>query len=232
MAETVLVVDDEESMREILTSWLEDSGYNTLSSSTGTEALREIYQHRPDLIIADVMMPDMDGYRLCNLASEISSSPIILLTALGQEKEKVQGFEMGADDYIVKPIGMNEFLARVRALLRRKPTTSAPEPEYQGYSDGLLNINRDRHEIFIRGDLVEFTPTEFKILCYLTERAGKACSLKDIIANVWESPHYPVEVIKWHMAKLRSKVEEEPSKPKHLLTVRGVGYRYEPPSDH
>ncbi len=230
MAETVLVVDDEESMREILKTWLEDSGYNTLSSSTGTEALKEIYQHRPDLVIADVMMPDMDGYRLCNLATEISSAPIILLSALGQEKEKVQGFEMGADDYIVKPVGMSEFLARVGAVLRRKTSPSAPVHEDNGYTDSLLSIDIDRHEVFVRDELVEFTTTEFKLLCYLTERAEKACSLKDILVNVWESPHYPLEVIKWHMAKLRSKIEEEPSKPKHLLTIRGVGYRYEPPS--
>lgn len=229
MAQTVLVVDDEESMREILKSWLEDSGYNTLTSSTGTEALKEIYQHRPDLVVADVMMPDMDGYRLCNLATEISSAPIILLSALGQEKEKVQGFEMGADDYIVKPIGMSEFLARVGAVLRRKTSSSPAPSEYRGYSDGLLRINLDRHEVFVRGELVEFTPTEFKILCYLTEQAGKACRLRDIILNVWESPNYPLEVIKWHLAKLRSKVEEKPSKPRHLVTIRGVGYRYDPP---
>ncbi len=231
MPQTILIVDDEESMREILTTWLEDSGYNTLSSSTGTEALRDIYQHRPDLVVADVMMPDMDGYKLCNLASEISSSPIILLTALGQEKEKVQGFEMGADDYIVKPIGMSEFLARVRAVLRRKTSPNAPVSEYRGYTDRLLSINLDRHEVFVRGELVEFTTTEFKLLCYLTERAEKACTLKDILVNVWESPHYPLEVIKWHMAKLRAKIEEEPSKPKNLVTIRGVGYRYEPPVD-
>lgn len=229
MTETVLIVDDEQSMREILTSWLEDSGYNTLSSSTGTEALKEIYQHRPDLIVADVIMPDMDGYKLCNLASEISNSSIILLTALGQEKEKVQGYQMGADDYIVKPIGMSEFLARVGAVLRRRTAPNDPVSTYNGYTDGLLNIDLDRHEVFVRGELVEFTPTEFKLICYLTERAEKACNLRDILVNVWESPNYPLEIIKWHMSKLRTKIEENPSKPVHLITVRGLGYRYELP---
>lgn len=106
MADTVLVVDDEESIREILTTWLEDSGYETVTSSNGIEALRELYQHRPDLVIADILMPEMDGYEFCRLAREVSEAPIMLLTALSKEQEKVKGFDLGADDYVVKPVGM------------------------------------------------------------------------------------------------------------------------------
>ena len=134
MAETVLVVDDEESIREILTTWLEDSGYETVTSSNGIEALRELYQHRPDLVIADILMPEMDGYEFCRLAREVSEAPIMLLTALSKEQEKVKGFDLGADDYVVKPVGMEEFLARVGALLRRRGKSTVAQVEQTGYT--------------------------------------------------------------------------------------------------
>ena len=229
MAETVLVVDDEETIREILTTWLEDSGYETYTSSNGIEALRELYQRRPDLVIADILMPEMDGYEFCRLVREVSEAPVMLLTALGKEQDKVKGLNLGADDYVVKPVGMDEFLARVGALLRRRGRSNVEPEEERGYTDNVLRIDLDRHEVWIREQNVEFTPTEFKLLCFLTERAGKTCGLRDILSNVWESPYYPFEVVKWHVARLRSKVEEDPKNPKLVVTVRGVGYRYDPP---
>ena len=229
MAETVLVVDDEESIREILTAWLEDSGYKTYTSSNGIEALRELYQRRPDLVIADILMPEMDGYEFCRLVREVSEAPVMLLTALGKEQDKVKGLNIGADDYVVKPVGMDEFLARVGALLRRRGRSKVEPEEERGYADNVLRIDLDRHEVWIREQNVEFTPTEFKLLCFLTERAGKTCGLREILSNVWESPYYPFEVVKWHVARLRSKVEEDPKNPKLIVTVRGVGYRYDPP---
>ena len=125
MTETVLVVDDEESIREILTAWLEDNGYETYSSTNGLEALREMYQHKPDLVVADILMPEMDGYEFCKLVREVSEAPIMLLTALGKEQDKVKGLNMGADDYVVKPVGMEEFIARCGALLRRRSRPAA-----------------------------------------------------------------------------------------------------------
>ena len=125
MAETVLVVDDEESIREILTTWLEDSGYETVTSSNGIEALRELYQHRPDLVIADILMPEMDGYEFCRLAREVSEAPIMLLTALSKEHEKVKGFDLGADDYLNKPFEQPVLVARVHAAFRRATRVAA-----------------------------------------------------------------------------------------------------------
>jgi DNA-binding response OmpR family regulator len=230
MSETVLVVDDEQSIREILTAWLEDNGYETFSSSNGLEALRELYQHRPDLVIADILMPEMDGYEFCKLVREVSEAPIMLLTALGKEQDKVKGFNMGADDYVVKPVGMEEFLARCGALLRRRGRDTVSEDEENGYRDGDVTIDLDRHEVWVRGESVEFTPTEFRLLCFLTDRAGKTCGLREILSRVWDSPHYPFEVVKWHIARLRSKIEADPRNPQLIVTVRGVGYRYDPPS--
>ena len=161
MSETVLVVDDEESIREILTTWLEEQGYNTVTSTNGIEALRELYQHRPDLVVADILMPEMDGYEFCRLAREVSEAPIMFLTALSKEQEKVKGFDLGADDYVVKPVGMEEFLARVGALLRRRGQATVATVDNPGYSDTVLKIDQDRHEVWVRGERIEFTPTEF-----------------------------------------------------------------------
>lgn len=231
MTASVLVVDDEESIREILTAWLEDHGYETYSSSNGLEALRQLYKHRPDLVVADILMPEMDGYEFCKLVREVSEAPIMLLTALGKEQDKVKGLNMGADDYVVKPIGMDEFLARCGALLRRRFRDAVKEEEDNGYHDDVLTIDLDRHEVWVRGENVEFTPTEFRLLCFLTERAGKTCGLREILSKVWDSPHYPFEVVKWHVARLRSKVEADPRNPSLVVTVRGVGYRYDPPKN-
>lgn len=230
MAETVLVVDDEESIREILTAWLEEQGYNTVTSTNGIEALRELYKHRPDLVVADILMPEMDGYEFCRLAREVSEAPIMFLTALSKEQEKVKGFDMGADDYVVKPVGMEEFLARVGALLRRRGPANAAVAEPTGYNDSVLKVDLDRHEVWVRDEKKEFTPTEFRLLCFLTDRVAKTCGLREILSRVWDSPHYPFEVVKWHIARLRSKLEEDPRNPKLIITVRGVGYRYDPPN--
>ena len=230
MAETVLVVDDEESIREILSAWLEESGYETYTSSNGVEGLREMYQKRPDLVIADILMPEMDGFEFCRLVREVTEAPIMLLTALGKEQDKVRGLNLGADDYVVKPVGMDEFIARVGALLRRRSQSSvAIEEQNNGYSDEVTAIDLDRHEVHIRGQYVEFTPTEFRLLWFLTEKVGKTCGLREILSKVWDSPHYPFEVVKWHIARLRSKIEADPRNPKLIVTVRGVGYRYDPP---
>ncbi|MCI0439626.1 MAG: response regulator transcription factor [Chloroflexi bacterium] len=230
MAESVLVVDDEQSIREILTAWLEDNGYQAYSSSNGLEALKELYNRRPDLVVADILMPEMDGYEFCRLAREVTEAPIMLLTALGKEQDKVKGFNLGADDYVVKPVGMEEFIARISALLRRRGQSTVVATEQRGYKDDVLIIDLDRHEVWVRDQNIEFTPTEFRLLCFLTDKVGKTCGLREILSRVWDSPHYPFEVVKWHIARLRSKVEEDPRNPKLIVTVRGVGYRYDPPS--
>ncbi len=230
MAESVLVVDDEQSIREILTAWLQDNGYQAYSSSNGLEALKELYNRRPDLVVADILMPEMDGYEFCRLAREVTEAPIMLLTALGKEQDKVKGFNLGADDYVVKPVGMEEFIARISALLRRRGQSTVVATEQRGYRDDVLIIDLDRHEVWVRNQNIEFTPTEFRLLCFLTDKVGKTCGLREILSRVWDSPHYPFEVVKWHIARLRSKVEEDPRNPKLIVTVRGVGYRYDPPS--
>lgn len=227
MADKVLIVEDEEVVRELLEGWLEDAGYETLASPDGLDGLRKLYSFRPDLVVADVLVPNMDGFELCRLAREVCEAPIMILSGLGKEEDKVKGLNLGADDYVVKPVPMGEFLARVAALLRRRERNGDGPPSDNIYRDDVLTIDGDRNEVWVRGDQVQFTPTEFKLLSLLTERAGKTCSTREILDRVWDTSHYSPELVKWHISSLRGKVERDVANPQCVVTVRGVGYRYD-----
>lgn len=230
MPDTVLIVEDEAPVRELLTTWLEEAGYAPRSAANGIEGLREVYQARPDVIVADILMPQMDGFEFCKLVREVTDAPIMFLTGLGEEQRKVEGLNLGADDYIVKPVGMDEFLARIAALLRRRARSQQATGEPRRYADPMLNIDFDRHEARINGQAMDLTPTEFRLLWFLAQHAGRTCSPRDILENVWESPHCSQDVVKWHVASLRAKLEANPRNPRHIITVWGVGYRYDAPS--
>ena len=230
MTYRILVVEDEAPVRELLTAWLSDAGYQTCTAGDGVAGLREVYQQQPDLIVADIVMPKMDGFEFCRLVKEVSDAPIMFLTGLGEEAKKVKGLNMGADDYVVKPVGMDEFLARIGALLRRYQKQVIQEERAKRYADPVLSIDMDRHEVTVRGATADLTPTEFRLLWFLTQRAGKTCAVKEILEEVWGSPHYSSDVVKWHVASLRGKLETEPHDPVHIITVWGVGYRYDVPS--
>jgi len=229
VAQKVLIVEDEELIRNVLIMWLRGAGYETVESSTARDGLRELFQQRPDLVITDVVMPGMDGYEFCERVREISDAPIMILTGLGKEEEKVKGLRMGADDYMVKPVSLDEFLARVDVLLRRPRSDTGADSEGR-YTDGILTLDQNRHEILVKGEKVQLTPTEFKLLSFLTEAPGKTRSFYEILDSVWGSPDYAPDVIKWHIAGLRSKIDEGAvDGGQHIVTVRGVGYRYDPP---
>lgn len=230
MAEMVLVVEDEQPVQELLITWLDDAGYDVCSASNGVEGLRELYQHRPDLVVADILMPEMDGYEFCRLVREVSRAPIMMLSALGRVEHKIKGLDLGADDYVAKPVGMDEFLARVAALLRRSRWSETVPAEQHRYVDDALCIDRESHEVWVNGVRVDLTPTEFKLLCLLTESAGKTCKLDEIRRRVWESPQYSSDVVRWHIAGLRSKIEDDPGNPQRIITVWGIGYQYRMPA--
>ena len=161
-------------------------------------------------------MPNMDGFELCRLAREVCEAPIMILSGLGKEEDKVKGLNLGADDYVVKPVPMGEFLARVAALLRRRERNGDGPPSDNIYRDDVLTIDGDRNEVWVRGDQVQFTPTEFKLLSLLTERAGKTCSTREILDRVWDTSHYSPELVKWHISSLRGKVERDVPTPSAL----------------
>ncbi len=222
----VLVVDDEPRMIHFIRLNLDHDGYEVIEATSGTEALELLRDRMPDLILLDVMMPDMDGFETLQLLREISTVPVIMLTAKGEEEDRVRGLELGADDYITKPFSPREMVSRVRAVIRRTETPSAPTREPIEVDD-RLKIDFERREIFVEGELVKLRPTEFKMLYHLVQNAGWVVPHDQLLAKVWgyeyrDETHY----LRLYVNYLRKKLEADPSDPKYILTERGVGYRF------
>ncbi|RPI88673.1 MAG: DNA-binding response regulator [Chloroflexi bacterium] len=222
----ILVVDDEERMVRFIRLNLEQDGFRVTEAYRGSQAVDKLRSALPDLVLLDVMMPDMDGFDVLRIIREISSIPVIMLTAKGEEDDRVRGLELGADDYVTKPFSPRELVSRVRAVLRRTETAG-------GGTHGLievddrLKIDFDRHEVSVEGKLVNLRPTEYRLLYHLVQNAGWVVSHDQILANVWgyeyrDEPHY----VRLYINYLRKKLEEDPATPKYILTERGVGYRF------
>jgi len=228
----VLVVDDEKTLLDFVRRNLEVRDFRVLTAANGLEALAIFNTENVDLVILDLMMPRMDGLETTRRIRQYSTVPIIILTALDEESDKVKAFNLGADDYLTKPFGVGELLARVKAVLRRSRWTE--QPIRQGhFIQGDIVVDFERHEVTVRGEETKLTPTEFSLLVYLMEHAGKVLPHQAILRNVW-GPEYgeETEYLRVYIGHLRQKIEEEPSKPTFLLTERGIGYRFEPPDEH
>ncbi len=226
----VLVVDDEKTIRDFVRRNLEVRNFGVVTADNGIDALMIFNSQNIDLVILDLMMPRLDGLETTRRIRQHSTVPIIILTALDDESDKIRAFELGADDYLTKPFGVGELLARVKAVLRR--TTWTQTPLRQGHIvHGNIRVDLARHEVLVRGQKVELTPTEFDLLVYLMEHAGKVLPHEAILKKVW-GPEYgeETEYLRVYMGHLRQKIEKEPTKPEYLLTERGIGYRFEPPS--
>lgn len=205
---------------------LEHDGFEVIEATSGSEAMQALRDRLPDLILLDVMMPDMDGFETLELIREISTVPVIMLTAKGEEEDRVRGLELGADDYIAKPFSPREMVSRVKAVLRRTELPSAP-PHEPIEVDDRLTIDFDRREVFVNGEQVALRPTEFKLLYHLVQNAGWVVPHDQLLAKVWgyeyrDETHY----LRLYINYLRSKLEEDPSNPRYILTERGVGYRF------
>ncbi|MFH1484752.1 MAG: response regulator transcription factor [Chloroflexota bacterium] len=226
----ILVVDDEPSVTELLKEVLEDAGYTVFGFLDGLEGLKAFFRCQPDLAIIDIMMPRMDGWELCSRIREVSDVPVLFLSAKGQEMDKVRGLALGADDYITKPVGNKELVARVESALRRARMPTVVE-QRESYSDEALTIDFLKREVYARGQSVSLTPLEYRLLGCLVRSEGRALSLDELLNAVWGPEDYSPELVKWHIGHLRKKIEEDSSNPKLVVTVRGVGYRYrKPPS--
>ena len=226
MKQRILTVDDEMSILRFLRSNLEDRGYTVISATNGEEALHMIEMELPDLIILDVMMPKMDGFEVCRQLREWSQIPIIMLSARGDEKDKVRCLDLGADDYIVKPFGADELIARVSAVLRRTKTASV-SPTKSTVTSGDLVINFAARQVTRAGLEIKLTPTEYALLQELAVNTGKVLTHTHLLNKVW-GPEYREEREYLHVfvRRLRSKLEPDPNNPKHILTVSGVGYQF------
>lgn len=223
----VLVVDDEPMVREVLARYLERDGFDVLTADDGEQALERFDQHRPDLVLLDLMLPRIDGLEVFRRMRAVSDVPVIMITARGQETDRIVGLDLGADDYVAKPLSPREVVSRVRAVLRRSMPPEDEEPT--ALLAGDLEIDLERREARKSGEPLKLTRKEFDLLAHMAARPGVTLSrtllLEDVWDFAWDGDSSTVTV---HVRRLREKIEDSPSNPAHLITVWGVGYRFEP----
>jgi two-component system KDP operon response regulator KdpE len=222
----VLVVDDEKPLRDFIRKNLEARNFTVHTTANGLEALAVFHTQSPDLIILDVMMPTMDGLETTRRIRQTSLVPIIVLTALGEEKDKVAALDLGADDYLTKPFGVEELLARVRAVLRRSKPQPAPAPA-SVLRVGGISLDPAAHVVARNDELLKLTPTEFDLLHMLMQNMGRVLTHRELLQRVW-GPEYgdEAEYLRVYIRRLRHKIEADPLNPRHLLTEHGIGYRF------
>jgi two-component system KDP operon response regulator KdpE len=222
----ILIVDDELSILKYLRANLEAEGYEVLMAMDGAQALQTLEAELPDLVVLDIMMPEMDGLEVCRRLREWSQLPVIMLSARDDESDKVQCLDLGADDYITKPFGKDEFIARVRAVMRRAESAS-PTPTISSIKSGDLEINFSKRKVTVNAKEVELTSTEYALLKELALNAGKVLTYTQLLHKVW-GPDYADEREYLHVfvSRLRAKLESDPKNPRYITTVSGVGYRF------
>lgn len=226
MDKTILVVEDEKAIADILIFNLQREGYRTLEANDGPEGLRKAQECAPDLVLLDVMLPGMDGFEVCRRLRETSQVPILMLTAREEEADKVLGLELGADDYITKPFSMRELLARVKANIRRVSVQQSAE-EIPQQAAGKLVIAADRGAVYKDGKPLDLSVREFDILSFLAAEPGKVFSREQLMENVWGYDYYgDLRAVDVAIRRLREKLEDEPAQPKYIITKRGFGYYF------
>jgi DNA-binding response OmpR family regulator len=227
MPKTILVVDDKPNVRNLVRDYLEAEGFRVIIASNGREAIYSARTEKPDLILLDIMMPEMSGFEFITAYRKERETPIILLTAKLEETDKVLGLELGADDYITKPFGMKELVARIHTVLRRAGHTAAVGAEM--LSAGSIRLERQSRKVSVDEKPVSLTPSEFDLLVILMSSPGRVFSRSDLLAklqgNTYENVERTVDV---HIRNLRTKIEPDPAKPVYIETVFGVGYRFSP----
>ncbi len=222
----ILVVDDEKRMVRFIRLNLEHDGFQVIPAYDGKEAVEQVRTSLPNLVLLDVMLPDIDGFQVLKKIREFSSVPVIMLTAKGEEDDRVRGLEGGADDYVTKPFSPRELVSRVRAVLRRIETTEGSAPSVIQVNE-RLKLDFERREVWVDHELIQLRPTEYRLLYHLVQNAGWVLTHEQILTKVWgyeyrDEPHY----VRLYVNYLRKKIEKDPANPKYILTERGVGYRF------
>jgi DNA-binding response OmpR family regulator len=224
---TILLVDDEDSVQKLLTYPLERDGFRVVQARDGEQALRMFGDERIDLVVLDLMLPKVDGLEVCKRLRADSNVPIIMLTARGEELDKVLGLELGADDYITKPFSIREFRSRVRALLRRAGLPRERAREAETIESGELRIDPARRTVELAGEPVQLTYVEFELLTALASEPSRVFTREMLLRALWgDSAYREPRTIDVHVRHLREKLERDPSEPEYIFTVRGVGYRF------
>jgi DNA-binding response OmpR family regulator len=226
----LLIVDDDQTLLDALVLYFGKQGYRVFTAGEGDEGLRALYKVHPDLVILDIMLPRVDGWEVCERIRQMTNVPIIMLTARGQEADRVRGLEMGADDYVAKPFSLRELAARVEAVLRRSQAAREQGDEVL-YGDDYLVVDAGRMEVHCGGQPVNLTATERRVLFLLARNRGRLLTSSQILTSVW-GPDYVDEVgyVRLYVWRLRQKIEPLPDQPQYILTEHGMGYRFVGPS--
>lgn len=221
----ILVIEDEPQMQKYLATSLANEGYRMLEAGTGKEGVSLARTHNPDLILLDLGLPDIDGMDVTRALREFSTRPIIVISARGQEEDKVRALDVGADDYLTKPFGTSELMARIRVALRHA-SRSKEESIEPLLRNGELELDLDKRRVLSRGSEVHLTPNEYKLFAYLMKHAGKVLTHRQLLKEVWGAAYASqTHYLRVYMVQLRHKLEADPARPKYLLTEPGVGYR-------
>jgi two-component system KDP operon response regulator KdpE len=225
----ILIVDDEPQLARVLRTGLKTHGYDVRVAADGVSALETFGDWHPDLVVTDLAMPNMGGLELCRRLRELSQLPIIVLSVRGEEKTKVEALDAGADDYVTKPFGMDELLARVRAQLRRAQTSAAGEAPSDVLEDGDFRVDLEARGVSVRGHEIHLTPKEYDLLVYFVRHAGKVLTHRTLLGAVWGGDYTEQgEYLRVFVGQLRKKIELDPSSPRYILTEPWVGYRFNP----
>jgi len=229
----VLIVEDDRTLLDVLKYNLVKAGHDAVTATDGLQALSVARGEKPDLIVLDIMLPKLDGFEVCRILRREMTTPILMLTAKAGETDKVVGLELGADDYMTKPFSMREFLARIRAMLRRtemmrQETSSGKEPALPAIKAGDLVIDLARHRVSRSGSAIELSHKEFDLLAFLVKSREQVFSRDQLLEKVWGYDYSgDTRTVDVHIRWLRQKIEADPAHPRHILTVRGVGYKFE-----
>ena len=224
---TILIVDDEPRIRDSVRMNLELDGFQVYEATNGQEALDEVRRRLPDLVVMDVMMPEMDGFEALRALRKVSAVPVIMLTVKADERDVVHGLSLGADDYVAKPFSPTVLLSRIKAVLRRAETPPQAPPTREVRVDERLMVDFDRHEVWKDGEKVQLRPTEFRLLYHLASNPGVVMTHETLLSRVWgpeyrDASHY----VRLYINYLRQKLEDDPANPRYILTERGVGYKF------
>jgi two-component system OmpR family response regulator len=224
----ILIVEDDKTLQDVLKYNLTKEGYHVLTAADGVQALEIARSQKPDLIVLDIMLPELNGLEVCRILRKDMNVPILMLTAKGEEIDKLVGLEIGADDYMTKPFSMRELLARIRAMLRRAKMTVSKSPEEATVNIGNLDIDTPRRRVTLGGTALNLTQKEFDLLAFLARNKGLVFSREQLLEKIWGYDYAGgTRTVDVHIRWLREKIETNPAKPERLITVRGVGYKLE-----
>ncbi len=225
----ILIVDDEARMRRFMQMNLDLEGYRVVEADNGLEAIERVRDDLPDLVLLDVMMPELDGFEALRIIRETSTVPVIMLTVKDDEEDKIKGLELGADDYVTKPFSPRELASRIKAVIRRTEMDASSSSASKSLIaiDDRLEVDFNRRQVFVDGEEVKLRPTEYRLLYHLVQNAGYTLTHEMILSKVWGYEYRDEsQYVRLYITYLRQKIEADPSNPKYILTERGVGYRF------